>query len=833
MPTTKSPKHPHLISPGDVANLRYISPMNPRTTEFRRPSRPNREAHAKKLLNQLKKAEQAAEARIAAQKELSKVDGLGIYLTFESEPDFELKFDSLEFQPSGIQLCAVKRLSNNRIQATVFVPDGKLKRFIDKISKYEEDVSRSAAKAREQDLIESISDIKLAALEAFWTDDPNLFPDLDADLYWEVWLRLPKKTDALAHLRKHAKKLQLDVGPDAISFLDRTVVLVKGTGRNISRSIDLLGVIAELRAPKTAASFFTEMNSVEQADWVGSFAAQIQPPRPAAPVVTLLDTGLNAQHPLLRPAVSEGGLHTFKKAWGVDDRHGHGTQMAGVALYGDLSDQLGSMQHFRLSHHLESVKVFNDKDPHKKELYGAVTQSSTMMAEAASVSDRVFCMAITADDDRDMGKPSSWSGAIDALTSGMDDEKRRLLTISAGNTDPSQYGNYPDSNQSDPIQDPGQAWNSITVGGYTKKQLPDPVLEQGYSPIAPTGGLSPMSCTSVDWEDRKWPLKPDVVMEAGNLATHPEYAEPSTTDALSVLTTSRHFTLGKMLASFGDTSAASADAARVCAQVWAKYPDLLPESIRALLIHSAEWTPAMLQMFTNDDDKIDYRNLMRCFGYGVPNEGRMLSSLSNSLTLIAQSKLSPFYKSEDPGKSGIKTRDINIHALPWPIEALRELRNTDVSMKVTLSYFIEPSPGERGWTQKFGYASHGLRFRTKYPLEKIEEFRQRINRYEQDETYVNAGYKESGHWRFGGTSTFRTLGSVHSDVWTGPAIDLAERSSIAVHPVKGWWAHRPHLEGWKKTARYSLIITIDTPETDVDIYTPVATIIGTPVVVET
>jgi hypothetical protein len=76
-------------------------------------------------------------------------------------------------------------------------------------------------------------------------------------------------------------------------------------------------------------------------------------------------------------------------------------------------------------------------------------------------------------------------------------------------------------------------------------------------------------------------------------------------------------------------------------------------------------------------------------------------------------------------------------------------------------------------------------------------------------------------------------GSVHSDVWTGTIADLAARGHIAVFPTIGWWNKRPHLRAWEKQARYSLIVSIETPESDVDIYAPVANQIGVPVLIET
>ena len=53
---------------------------------------------------------------------------------------------------------------------------------------------------------------------------------------------------------------------------------------------------------------------------------------------------------------------------------------------------------------------------------------------------------------------------------------------------------------------------------------------------------------------------------------------------------------------------------------------------------------------------------------------------------------------------------MEIHEIPWPKEELLKLGDVKVEMKVTLSYFIEPSPWEVGWKDKYRYPSCGLRF---------------------------------------------------------------------------------------------------------------------------
>src|SRR5436190_21810557 len=76
---------------------------------------------------------------------------------------------------------------------------------------------------------------------------------------------------------------------------------------------------------------------------------------------------------------------------------------------------------------------------------------------------------------------------------------------------------YLERNDLEPVEDPAQAWNALSVGAFTEKvNINDPTFA-GYVPIAPAGELSPRSRTSVAWE-RQWPVKPDVMFEGGNLA---------------------------------------------------------------------------------------------------------------------------------------------------------------------------------------------------------------------------------------------------------------------------------------------------------------------------
>jgi hypothetical protein len=161
---------------------------------------------------------------------------------------------------------------------------------------------------------------------------------------------------------------------------------------------------------------------------------------------------------------------------------------------------------------------------------------------------------------------------------------------------------------------------------------------------------------------------------------------------------------------------------------------------------------------------------------------------------------------------------------------LEALGATPVEMRVTLSYFIEPNPSERGFRSRYRYESHGLRFDVKRPLESENDFRARINAAARDEEEGTRTGGDDPNWDIGTKN--RHKGSLHSDIWRGSAADLASRGTLAVYPALGWWKTRLRLERYNKAARYTLIVSIRAPEVDVDLYNAIANQIALPVAVE-
>jgi hypothetical protein len=792
-----------------------------------------RNQHGTSLLAQLEAVKPIIEQVSQAQRDLGLESGLGLQIQFEGGFDVELAFESLGNDPKRIELLSVQKNGDSTI-ANVYVPDGKLDHFEKYITAYLEEKKDKNGKPNDhRNLIDTISTIRAAELRALWTDDLDVLPESkNEQFWWEVWLTNKGNRElAAADFTKLANAVGCTVSDSRVDFPERTVVLMYGSENQFSQSVMTLNCVAELRRAKDTAEFFDGMDNEEQHEWQADLLARTTFPNlhDNTPRICLIDSGVNNGHSLLAPVIQAADLYTVRPGWGVDDESNHGTGLAGIAAYGDLTDALATNSPIQIDVLLESVKIIredgqNDGDSkfHAKLFGDAVSQPEV----PAPNRPRVFTSAVTTKDYRDRGRPSSWSAMVDRLSSDADGGGlfRRLFILSAGNiTEQSAYTEYPASLSTNLIHDPGQAWNAITVGAYTEKVETENAL---LEPLASLGGLSPFTTTSVAW-DKVWPLKPDVVFEGGNLAKvdgdNFRYKEPS----LCLLTTNYKHT-EKLFTTTNATSAASALCARMAGQLMSGYPQLTPETIRALIIHSAEWTENMRQKYlpaNKTPTKNDYVNLIRHCGWGVPNIENAKWSASNSLTLVVEDKVHPYKKV----KSDIKTRDMNLHTLPWPKEELESLGETKVQMRVTLSYFVEPNPSTRGVASKFHYPSCRLRFDVRRALESTEDFLARVNAaaiLEEDEHQVST---KDPDWKLGEQN--RHKGSLHQDIWEGNAADLASRGFLAVYPAMGWWRTRPKLERFNLPINYSLIVTIRTPETEVDIYNAVAQQLEVPAVI--
>jgi Subtilase family len=791
----------------------------------------DRQSHATALQLQLDQVRQAMQAM--ALEADGTIEPLGVQVEFASFPNVELAVGSLDRSRGRIELRNVRSEKGSTL-ATVFVPVGQLDVFEKLLRDYlRRKVDKNGDPLDNRTLIDAIQHIRTATLRALWTDEPDLFPlDDKKKVSWEIWLpRRPSLSPK--HVIERFSRLAsgVTIVPGEITFPERIVILACATPAALKRSGTVLNSIAELRRPKETAEFFDSMPPPEQILWVNELLNRTRfvIPGPDVPSVCVLDTGVNRGHPLLVPALAAEDLHAIEPDWGVDDTDGHGTAMAGLALFGNLAPRLEGDSSVEIAHRLESVKLLrrggdNSRDPRH---HGFLTQQAVARVEiSASHRSRVFSMAITSDDSRDRGRPSMWSAALDRMASDEvsttkdgAENSPRLFVVAAGNIrDPDDWKGYPEINEQALILDPAQAWNAVTVGASTELVDLRGIESPDARAIAPRGGLSPFSRTSRDCDDRS-PFKPDVLMEGGNAAR--DTISPFSDPRLSLLTT-HHRPFERHLTTTNATSAATALAVRMAAQIQVEYPELWPETIRGLIVHSANWTETIKEQFlprNRKPKKSDWVSLIRCCGFGIPSLERALWSLGNSTSLVSQEMLVPFRKK----KGTISLNEMRLFELPWPKSTLLELGGTAVELRVTLSYFIEPNPSRRGSVSKFHYPSHGLRFEVKRSGETLPTFRGRINaaaEFDEEEREELGQSPDDRAWLLG--EKYRYRGSIHSDLWHGTAADLADRHAIAIYPTSGWWKNRTNLKAWNRKARFSLIITISAPDVEADLRTEIA-----------
>lgn len=802
----------------------------------------DRQTHGKRLIEEIEAAFTGVQITQDSQSLAPELKANGTYLTLEgAEVEFGLKLDSLtrtarsrtkSRKTQWILLSVHPATENSPERATIWVADEYKKRFL---KLFEDYLTKNTDKGNPENnaLVSNISRIRSTFLNDLWTS--KYAPTRRELTWWELWLDRHRERPGI--FERITRELGIEASNQRIVIDNSVVVRVRAIWKDLLPLIETDLPLTEIRCPSFIDTI-EDLAYCEQLEYVSDLLTRIIPAPPEAPAVCHLDSGVFRAHTLIKESLESSDQHSIFPESSGHDPHGHGTSMAGIALYGQHLDRLlEGTQVVHLQHRLESVRIIPRQGEETQKDYASATIDAISCSETNTDRQRTFCMPVSTESDTDPGQPTLWSASIDALAAGSDicirnnefslitgpnHNTKRLIVVSAANVDSYDVDHLANSDVS-PIEDPGQSWNALTVGAFTQlDQVPSDPSFHSYSLVAPAGELSPHSRTSLLFGDKPWPIKPEICLEGGNvLLDRQGFAEPKH-PLLSLRSTGIRNDVD--LTSANATSAATAQAARLAALTMSRYPSYWPETVRALLVHEARWTRPMQEHLNACGKKKSKRaRLLRRYGWGVPTEEAVLTSSHRAVTMVVQDEFHPFDET-------YAMRELRLHSLPWPREVLQSLGEADVRLRITLSYFIEPSATRRGWKGKYTYASYGLRFDLKAPTDiNVKRFLARVNRQaqeEEDEAYSSTD-SHSNHWLLG--TRARHYGSLHQDEWQGTGAELAACDHIAVYPVGGWWKNNNRRDRRDLPVRYALLVSLSTSAQGADLYTPIATQLSVPV----
>lgn len=792
--------HSHIFLHEGGADSIEFTPHPPKIKPSPLPQRDVQE-HGNSLRHQYESSIDAVLRQLEVRQEANFPVAGGVYLDVELKGKNPPLF-SLDSKREARLMCVNKSADNEDTSvASLYIPVEKRGWLTKKLDKYQEPVAEGA-KPHNQKLINSIESVSQATIRSLFPDK-NEYDELlpNHSETFELWLDVTD--DARIDDAKHVLNLLGIVmeQPTALKFEHVTILLVNATKEalnDIPYSLDEVEAVRRYYNPAELLHSDEEAREWEQLIMDDVIVQQ----NDNSVIVGVLDGGINNGHPLLQGLLPDARRATVLPNTNVFHEGDHGTGMAGLVEYGDLSGFMGRRDHLEINHGLASIKILSQV-ANDKQLYGKITSDAIEVADHLGA--QITCMAVTEEHERNDGSPSSWSAAIDnALYN--DGRCDRLMVVSAGNTNQNDIdaADYTTSLVNSSIQSPGQSQNALIVGAYTRRAV---CQRAGFSAIAPPEGISPLTRTSWMW--RRNAIKPDIVMEGGNLGTHPVLGNTALPE-LSLVTTCPDFNQEPLM-EFNATSAATALATRLAARIKTANPELSALSVRALMAHSARWTDEMKTLSNKPSDIVKY-----C-GYGVPDERRAMVSSDTNATYIVENVLIPFNDDRT-------YRQMHFYALPWPKDLLLQMEDETVKLRVTLSYYIEPSPGFKSAYNKYRLASAGLAFDVKTPSETREQFIARKNMKEQ---VAESSKNDSDRWEVGiqlrGTSTLQ------SDWFECTARELAECNEIGVYPQQGWWKFRK-IANVHNRIKYSLVVSIETSETE--IYDAVRIAVGQAVPVE-
>ena len=354
------------------------------------------------------------------------------------------------------------------------------------------------------------------------------------------------------------------------------------------------------------------------------------PPPSGKPGILIIDSGIR-NHPLLQDAIADRiALPTthgkIKEDRDIDDV-GHGTQVAGIALYGDI-DQCIKSSTFDPQLWLYSAKVmFRNSDGHAEFDEKDLLEHQFKDAVEKTITKHENCKVINISLGNSARK--MYEGQRQFRLASLIDEMSFkhpdiLFTIAAGNNmdDVQDHESYPsyllENSLRVKIIDPATSAHALTVGSIFVFSSNNSASLDFPSPFTRVGpGLNGM-------------IKPELVEYGGGYSPDLITINPNWNSE------GRLFTLDR------GTSLSSPKIAHYLTRIKDAHPSASRNLVKALLLSSAsvpEERPEPLNKIRLCGRNEDVQNILNIYGYGKPALDNALYSESNRVLLTYDGKI--------------------------------------------------------------------------------------------------------------------------------------------------------------------------------------------------
>jgi hypothetical protein len=543
----------------------------------------------------------------------------------------------------------------------------------------------------------------------------------------------------------------------------------------------------------------------------GTISASFEAPPGTAPRVCVIDSGLQEQHPIITSAILASDSFCYVPGVAstdvADQVHpsGHGTRVAGAVLFPDSIPRTGSHQ---LPFWIQNARVLDANNELSNKLFPPVILSKILEKYHCTEGEktRIFNHSISASRPCPVRHMTAWAAAMDQLSF-----KHDVLFVQAAGNIPEDSSDiiqrgilqhlgagsaYPGylTQGSCRVANPAQSLHSITVGSIAKTTWTNGTLNSFANQ-----DLDPSAFTRTGYGI--WgSIKPDVVEFGGDFvsdgANPPAISTPSNVCPELVRAT---LTPGPAFAADDvGTSYAAPKVAHLAAAIQANLPTESTLLYRALVAHSARW-PVWATDYTNKGEEY-----LKTFGYGMPDRDRALGNNPHRITLYTD------------GLRKVRAREVQVFQIPIPQSIRSQANEQDVLVEITLAFAAQPRRTRRNLR---GYMGVWLDWTTSASNQSARSFLRDVSLqaeaggYDGDEEFPWAlGNRVD---RFAILNTKRNLSSLQKDWAIIKAHQLPDNFCVAVVGHPGW-DRDPKAE-----AKYSLAVSFESINKDLEIYTPI------------